>query len=424
MVRTFCIGLVLLTGIASAQLMTGRLTTSVYGFEGRDSLTPVTMVRAYENVYVNAATDDYAFTMNAMVSNDFGTAIETDPELRVNSFLLKVKRIGGLADITAGRQFVYAGVGSGLIDGVSATADFMDRMVTVTGYGGANVIRSRDIRQSYIGTNGLFGGQVVIAPTEEVVIGLSYMNKRMERKPYTATRMDLLNNPYELVINSRPNEEELASVDVEYELGHTMMLHAKSDYDFHTGEIAKVQTFGRFGVMEGLNVTGEYIYRQPRLAYNSIFSVFNTNSTKEVEAGVEYRPMRTAFFYARFANVAYVDESSQRLVVGGTYDIFSASYTQNFGYAGELNGISVQAVYPMWDRTLNPMLAFGYATYQPSPDAKEGEVLNGTAGVIYRPTRTVSTDLQLQWMSNPQYQGDLRVFLKVNYWFSEQLNWL
>ncbi len=424
MVRKICIGLVLLSGIASAQLMTGRLTTSVYGFEGRDSLTPVTMFRAYENVYVNAATEDYAFNMNAMVSNDFGTAIETDPELRVNSFLLKVKRIGGMADITAGRQFVYAGVGSGLIDGVSATADLLDKAVTVTGYGGSNVIRSRDIRKGYIGTNGLFGGQVLVAPMEDALVGISYMNKRMERKPYTATRMDLLNNPYELVINSRPNEEELASLDLEYEHGHAMTLHAKSDYDFHTKEISKVQTFGRFGIMEGLNVTGEYIYRQPRLAYNSIFSVFNTNSTKEVEAGLEYRPMRTAFFFARFANVAYVDESSQRLVVGGTYDIFSATYTQNFGYAGELNGISMQAVYPMMERTLNPMLAFGYATYKHSPDAVEGEVLNGTVGVIYRPSRTISADLQMQWMSNPQYQGDMRVFLKVNYWFSEQLNWL
>jgi hypothetical protein len=433
MVRSLCFGLVFLTVSASAQLMTGRLTTSMYGFEGNSSVKDLngnvntvtaTYLRAYENLFFNAATEDYAFNMNAMVSNDFGTAIETDPELRVNSFLLKVKNIGGLADITAGRQFVFAGVGSGLIDGLSGTARFLDRTLSVTGYGGSNVIQSREVRKNYIGTNGLFGGQITYAPIEEALVGLSYMNKRMERKPYSSLRMDSLFNPYTVVINSRPNEEELASLDLEYEHGHTLALQAKTDFDFHSEEISKVQTFARYGVMKQLSITGEYIYRQPRVAYNSIFSVFNINSTKEIEGGLEYRPMMSAFFYARFANVSYVDETSQRLVVGGSYDVFSANYTQNFGYAGELNGISVQAVYPMLDRTLTPMIAFGYATYKHDKADAARDVVNGTLGAVYRPMQSLSTDLQVQWMSNPQYKNDVRLFLKVNYWFSEQLNWL
>lgn len=425
MLRTLCFGLVLLSAGASAQLMTGRLSTSMYGFEGRDSAqASVMMLRAYENVYFNAATEDYTFNMNAMVSNDFGTAIETDPELRVNSFLLKMKNIGGAADITAGRQFVYAGVGSGLIDGLSGTARFMDRTLSVTGYGGSNVIQSREIRKNYIGTNGLFGGQITYAPMEEAVVGVSYMNKRWQRKPYTALRMDSLFNPYAVVINSRPNEEELASVDVEYQHENSLTLQAKSEFDFHSDEISKIQTFARYGVMKELNVTGEYIYRQPRVAYNSIFSVFNINSTQEIEGGLEYRPEASTFVYARFANVAYSDTSSQRLVVGGTYNVVSASYTQNFGYAGELNGISVQAVYPMMDRVLTPMIAFGYASYKHDKADASSTVINGTAGLVYRPKQSLSTDLQMQWMSNPQYKSDVRIFLKVNYWFSEQMNWL
>jgi len=425
MIRKLYIGLVLLSVSASAQLMTGRLTTSVYGFEGRDSAqAKMMLLRAYENIYVNAATETYTFNMNAMVSNDFGSSIETDPELRVNSFLLKMKNLGGIADVTAGRQFVFAGVGNGLIDGVSGTARFLDRTLAVTGYGGSNVIQSRDIRKNYIGTNGLFGGQVTYAATEEAIVGLSYMNKRWQRKPYTALRLDSLFNPYSIVVNSRPNEEELASLDVEYQLEKQFTVQAKTDFDFHSEEISKLQTFARVGIMPELNVTAEYIYRQPRVAYNSIFSVFNINSTKEIEGGVEYRPLAKTFVYARFANVEYVDDNSQRLVVGGTYDMFSAVYTQNFGYAGELNGISVQAVYPMMDQKLTPMCAIGYATYKLSKNDPSSDVVNGTVGVNYRPDRLLSSDLQVQWMSNPQYKSDMRIFLKLNYWFSEQLNWL
>ncbi|MFA6455939.1 MAG: hypothetical protein WCW40_03880 [Bacteroidota bacterium] len=425
MIRTLYVGLVLLSVSASAQLMTGRLTTSVYGFEGRDSAqAKMMLLRAYENIYMNAATETYTFNMNAMVSNDFGSSIETDPELRVNSFLLKMKNIGGIADVTAGRQFVFAGVGSGLIDGISGTARFLDRTLAVTGYGGSNVIQSRDIRKNYIGSNGLFGGQVTYAATEDAVVGISYMNKRWQRKPYTALRLDSLFNPYSIVVNSRPNEEELASLDLEYQHETQFTIQAKTDFDFHSEEISKLQTFARVGVLPELNVTAEYIYRQPRVAYNSIFSVFNMNSTKEIEGGVEYRPLSKTFFYARFANVAYVDENSQRLVIGGTYDLFSATYTQNFGYAGELNGISVQAVYPMMEQKLTPMCALGFATYKYSKNDPSSDVVNGTVGVNYRPDRLLSTDLQVQWMSNPQYKSDMRIFLKLNYWFSEQLNWL
>jgi hypothetical protein len=425
MFRKIFIGLVLLSAGASAQLMTGRLTTSFYGFEGRDTaLAKVLYLRAYENVYFNAASGDYSFNMNAMVSNDFGSTIETDPELRVNSFLMKVKNIGGFADISAGRQFVFAGVGSGLIDGISGSAKLLDNSLIVQGYGGSNVIQSREIRKNYIGTNGLFGGQITYAPIEDGAVSVSYMNKRWKRKPYTALRMDSLFNPYSIVINSRPNEEELASVDLEYQYEQAYSIQAKTDYDFRTEELSKIQTFARVGVVNDLNVTAEYIYRQPRVAYNSIFSVFNTNSTKEIEGGIEYRPMLKTFLFARFANVDYVDESSQRIVVGGMYDFISATYTQNFGYAGELNGVSVQASYPMMERTFTPMCAVGYATYKLDKADAASDVFNGTLGATYRPFQTLSTDLQMQWMSTPQYKSDMRIFLKINYWFNEKLNWL
>ncbi len=425
MFRKIFIGLVLLSASALAQLTTGRLTTSFYGFEGRDSaLAKVLYLRAYENVYFNAASGDYSFNMNAIVSNDFGSTIQTDPELRVNSFLMKVKNIGGHADISAGRQFVFAGVGSGLIDGISGSARFFGNALVVHGYGGSNVIQSREIRKNYIGTNGLFGGQVTYAPIEDGVVGVSYMNKRWERKPYAALRMDSLFNPYSIVINSRPNEEELASIDVEYQHGQVYSVQAKTDYDILSKDISKVQGFTRVGVMKELNVTAEYIFRQPRLAYNSIFSVFNINSTKEIEGGLEYRPMSKTFLFARFANVNYVDESSQRVVVGGAYDFISATYTQNFGYAGELNGVSVQATYPMMERTFTPMCAIGFATYKLDKVDPASKVFNGTFGVVYRPLQTLSTDLQIQWMSTPQYKSDMRIFLKINYWFSEKLNWL
>lgn len=424
MLRSIFVLLCSISVVSNAQLINGRFTTSLYGFEGRDAvLAKQTYMRAYENIYLNAASDDISFNMNAMVSNDFSSAIATDPELRVSSLLVKVRNIGGLADLSVGRQFIFAGAGYGLIDGTLANARFLDNMVTVTAYGGTNVIHSRDIRSQWIGDNGLFGGQVVVAPVENGSIGVSYMNKRRVRAPYNAVRADSLFNPYIIVVNSQPLEEELASVDAEYEFGRSAFIQARTDYDVYHKEISRLQAFTRLHATDEISATVEYIFREPRVAYNSIFSVFNTGSTKEIEGGLEYRPLAKTFLFARFANVAYVDDNSQRLAVGGTVDFLTATYTQNFGYAGELNGISIQAVYPLLERVVTPTLGFGWASYKHAKSDPSSTVVNVTGGVVYRPMKVLSSDLQVQWMKNPQFDSDMRVFLKFTYWFNERMSW-
>jgi hypothetical protein len=172
-----------------------------------------------------------------------------------------------------------------------------------------------------------------------------------------------------------------------------------------------------------ISATLEYIFREPRVSYNSIFSVFNTASTKEIEGGVEYRPLAKTSFFARFANVDYIDENSQRFSFGGTYDFITASYTQNLGYAGELNGVSLFAVYPLMDRMITPTLGFGYASFKHAKNVPSRTVVNATLGAVYRPMKTLSSDLQVQWMNNPQFDSDVRIFLKVTYWFNERMNW-
>ena len=197
----------------------------------------------------------------------------------------------------------------------------------------------------------------------------------------------------------------------------------QKNYDFYKEDISRVQAFTRVTATDQISATIEYLFREPRVAYNSIFSVFNTNSTKEIEGGIEYRPMAKTFLFARFANVEYVDDNSQRLAIGGTYDFISAAYTQNFGYAGELNGISVQAAYPMMERMITPTVGVGYASYKQSKSDPSNTVVNVSAGAVYRPVKTLSTDVQLQWMQNPQFDSDVRLFLRFTYWLSDRMNW-
>jgi hypothetical protein len=415
----------ILATTSSAQLMTGRFITSFYGWQGRSAtLEKQNYLRGFENVQFDFSQQHFSFNTNFQLSNDFGTSITTDPELRLSSLVVKARDIVNVADVYLGRQFVFAGVGNGLIDGVIAKTTLMERKIGITVYNGYNVVQSRtiDLNRSYA-DNALFGGQITVEPIENGIIGVSYMNRTRKPASFTTTRLDSLFHPYDVVIAYSPTEEEYASVDARYSFLNRVNLYGRSDYDFNLTRMSRAEISARVGLLSALTATAEYLFREPRVAYNSIFSVFTSKSTQEIEGGVEYDVMPLVQTFARFAYVQYKDDNSSRLTVGGSYDFMNISYTQNFGYAGDLNGVSVQAVYPVMERKLVPNFGFGLARFQLSDGDTKNTVLNASLGATYRPMPSLSTDVQLQWMRNPLYASDVRLFVKANYWFSERLSW-
>ncbi len=423
--KLLLISLFIVGSTASAQLATGRFTTSFYGWQGRSAtLKKQNYLRGFENVQFDFSQDRYSFNTNFQASKDFGTVISTDPELRLSSLTFKARNIADIGDISVGRQYVFAGVGNGLIDGGIAKGVLFDRKVGVTVYGGYNVIQSRTINlKKNFFENSLFGGQVTYEALENGIVGVSYMNRLRKPEPFTAVRADSLFNPYVVLIAYSPTAEEYASVDARYSFTNRASLYGRTDYDFNFTRISRAQLSGRIGILPTLNATAEYLFREPRIAYNSVFSVFTSNSTQEIEAGLEYEAMPMVHTFARFANVQYTDESSQRVTVGGSYDLVTMSYTQNFGYAGDLNGLSIQAVYPMMERKFVPNCGVGLASYQLDDKSSKQTVFSSSVGATYRPSTFLSTDVQVQWMTNPLYSNDVRVYLKANYWFSDRLSW-
>jgi hypothetical protein len=292
-------------------------------------------------------------------------------------------------------------------------------------YGGYNVVQSREIRLSRsFADNSLYGAQVTISPTENGVVGVSYMHRTRKPEPFSAIRpstADSLFNPTVVIIAFSPQEEQYTSLDARYSFAERAEVSGRIDYDLNFERISRAQGYARVIVLPALAVSGEYIFREARIAYNSIFSVFNANSTKELEGGIEYAFTPSLRAYARYASVDYTDDNSKRLSVGGQFEFVNIAYTQNFGYAGELNGISVQAAYPVMEQKLIPSLGFGYAGYKLDKDGPSNTVLSSSIGATYRPIPALSADVQLQYMSNALYKNDARIFARLTYWLNRQL---
>jgi hypothetical protein len=415
---------VLWTSPAGAQLVTGRLTTSFYTLQRFDSVGHSTAaLRAYESMILSVAQDNVSLNTSVQGALTGAPDFGSQGRLRFYSLYLRVADIGHAVDLSLGRQAVYAGVGNGTIDGVLGRIHLFNRGVTVSAYGGAAVGAEMTGVAKNWHDNMNFGGQVVTTLLSGARLGLSYMNRRQEVDPYWATRiLDTATfRPGLVYIQPFSRSEQLGSVDASYRAGEHLSVYGRYDYDFNYEESSRGQAGARVEVLPDLTVTGDFLYRKPRVAFNSIFSVFTSEATTELEGGAEYSltPLYRAF--VRVANVKYTDDNAARWTVGVNGSYGSVSYSGSNGYAGELTSFNVQGIYPLLERKVVPSLGVSYASYKLSADSEKESALAVLLGATVRPWRTFSFDLQGQWLNNRLYAHDVRVQGKIMYWFSERL---
>lgn len=416
-------------GSAPAQLVHGRFTTSFYTFQRFDTAgSSLTYLRAFQSVQLSAAQND--FSVNTYLqgavngTNQFGD----NGRVRFYNLYFRWANIGKLLDLSVGRQAVYAGVGNGTIDGLTARARMWDNQITVTGYGGSTV------NDDFIGVrkdwhdNLNLGGQVLTTLVPGARIGLSYMYRGEKRDEYLALRESQVGDSLKtyltlpFAVRSESNAEQLGGADVSWSYGRLLTVYGSYDYDFNYNETSRGQGSLRVNVTDALALTGDYTYRKPQIAFNSIFSVFTLNSTRLAEGGVEYgfTPLLRAF--GKLGVVSYTDTTSMTWTVGVNSGYGSASYSGSTGYAGQLASFSVQGAYPLFDRMLVPSVGISWASYRLSAEDPKNKAVSILAGATVRPTRNFSFDVQGQWMSNRLYANDMRLQVRLMYWFAERVS--
>lgn len=420
--------LLLLTASASplahAQLVTGRFVTSFYTFERFDTVgSSKTYLRAFQSVQLSASQADlsvHTYLQGAVNgSNQFGDI----GRVRFYNLYVRMANIGKTVDLDLGRQAVYAGVGNGTIDGLSARARFWNSQLTLTGYGGATVNADyTGIRKDWH-DNLNVGAQLFTTALEGTRVGVSYMNRHEQLDPYWTLRSrDTTYAPVPYYIANSSTGEELGSADVSYSCGELVSAYGRYDYDFNFKQTSRTQGSLRVNVSRTLTLTGDVIYRQPRISYNSIFWAFASNSTTEAEGGIEYgfTPLLRAF--AKLGVVSYSGDQSTRWTAGLNTGYGSFSYSGSDGYAGQLQSLSIQGAYPLCDRMIVPSLGLSYSSYKLSADAARENALAVLLGATVRPTSSFSFDLQGQWMKNALYNRDMRLQLRLMYWFAQRMS--
>jgi len=416
--------LLLVSHFAASQILNGRFSTAFYTFEKYDNIgESKTYIRGLQTVQFDISQKNLSFHTSLQAATNFTLLSGEQKNLKFYNMYFQWKNIYDMIDLNIGRHSVFAGVGNGLIDGGTLKLKLFENRFTVTAYGGGNVNPNLEAKvTTRLKDNYLLGAQVISTIVPDMRIGLSYMSRHRERLSYIAARPDSLGLPIQRLIEVDSPSEQYAGADVSYYYKSIGRVYGRYEHDLNLSKISRAQFGAHIYLTNEISVTGDYIYRQPRISYNSIFQVFNYSSNSEIEGGLEYSYNPMIRLFGKFASVNYSHTNTQRYTFGLNAEYGSLIYSGNSGYAGELNSVSAQLMYPLFDNVLTPTIGISRSSYKMTKQSDRLDTFTGLFGATVRPSKSFSLDSQIQWMNNPVYKNDMRFLLKINYLFTERLN--
>ncbi len=416
--KKFILIFLILPLIIHAQNFNGRFTSSFYTFQRFDNLqNSETYIRNTEAVYLNFNYSKISLRTRFNFETNLGNSLVNDPRLRFYNLYFEARDILDIATIKVGRQPLFTPISGGLFDGVNLKLKYSDYSLT-TYYGGnlpayQKLEFLKDLSENYV-----MGARFDANPIEHLNLALSYIDKNFKSMSYEALRLDADLDPIKILIMQNSNQFKFASGEISYELPSWFDVNALFEYDLNYREASKLEANGRFWITNDLGITGYYNWREPKIRYNSIFSVFNFGHTEEYEAGLDFKISNDYSLFGKFGNVKYEDENSSRLTVGAITKYGTLSLRKSFGYSGELDNISFYTAKTFADGFITPSIGIAYTSYKLSKDDNKNNIISTLAGVNVHPWQKWSFDLQGQYFNNKIYKNDFRVFFKINHWFN------
>jgi hypothetical protein len=410
-----------LASSAYAQNVTGRFSSSVYSFErveGENASN--THLRAGERLNLNVAHGSFAIRTNMIYEMFMTKEVEDDPRFRCYHLYAEGRDLFDMATVKVGRLPLYNNLAGGLYDGASVKLSYGDWIAS--GFYGGNVpaYQKLEIAEDWADNN-VAGGEIKTTAIPDAHLSLAYYQKYYKPESYTATRLDADLNPVEYLIEANSLRYRYAGMKASYKFDDVAKLRARYDFDLTHFVSSRIEATASYTDVEDLGVHLYYNYRAPRVRYNSIFSVFDYGNTHELELGTDYKITPSVSAIAKFGMTQYKDDDATRATVGARTDYGTITYRTSFGAAGEQNSVSVFSARTFMEGLLTPSIGAAYTSYKLSEDSPENTILSALVGCNVRPWRTLSLDVQGQYHDNKITQNDMRLLVKLNYWFNANL---
>jgi len=400
------------------QSLNGRFSSSVYTFERFDtSGSSNTQARTYQMLSFNFGKENMWLRSNLNLETDLTNKQISDPRFRVYNLYADFQKIFDVASLKLGRQPLYNSVAGGVFDGATVGLNYSGYKLQAYYGGNVPAYQKLELIDNW-NDNYLLGGEFTVYALMDWRFSGKYINKNFATPAYTEKRLDPNFNEIDVLIENNSSQYQFLSGEVSYYKQKFGSGNIRYDYDLNFQTSSRFEISGRYEQIKNLGITAYYNYREPKIRYNSIFSVFDYGNTWEIEGGVDYLVDNKYTLIGKFANVTYKDERSQRVTLGVSSPYGSITARKNFGYAGEMDAISFYTALTQLDGLLTPSLGFSYTRYKLSENDPSNELVSVLAGTNIRLFRTLSFDIQGQYLNNKIYNNDWRLFFKLNFWFN------
>ncbi|MCU0365188.1 MAG: hypothetical protein MUE93_05910 [Ignavibacteriaceae bacterium] len=400
------------------QSLNGRFSSSIYTFERFDTAgSSTTNARTYQMLSFNFGKENIWLRSNFNLEADLSNKQLSDPRFRVYNLYADFQKIFDVASLKLGRQPLYNSVAGGVFDGATVGLNYSGYKLMAYYGGNVPAYQKLELIDNW-NDNYLLGGEFTVYALMDWRFSAKYINKNFASQSYTAVRLDPDLNPINVLIENQSNQYQFLSGEISYNKQKFGSGNIRYDYDLNFQTSSRFEISGRYEQIKNLGITAYYNYREPKIRYNSIFSVFDYGNTWEIEGGLDYLIDNKYTLIGKFANVTYKDERSQRVTLGISSPFGSITARKNFGYAGEMDAISFYTALTQFDGLLTPSLGFSYTRYKLSEDDPSNDLISVLGGANIRPFRTLSFDIQGQYLNNKIYNNDWRLFFKLNFWFN------
>jgi hypothetical protein len=365
----------------------------------------------------NFGKENIWFRSNLNLEYDIANTQKSDPRFRVYNLYADFNKIFDVMSLKLGRQPLFNSIAGGVFDGATVGMNYSGYKLSAYYGGNVPAYQKLEIIEDWA-NNYLLGGEFSIYALMYWRFSGKYINKNFAAPSYTAVRLDPDLNPINVLIENESNQYQFLSGEVSYNKQNFGSANIRYDYDLNYKASSRFEISGRYEAIKNLGINAYYNYREPKIRYNSIFSVFDYGNTWEIEGGVDYLVDNKYTLIGKFANVTYKDERSQRLTLGISSQYGSITARKNFGYAGEMDAISFYTALTQLEGLITPSLGFSYTRYKLNEEDPSNELISVIGGANIRPFRTLSFDIQGQYLDNKIYRNDWRLFFKLNFWFN------
>ena len=263
-----------LSAVVYSQNINGRFSSSLYTFERFDTASSSnTYARTFQMLSLNFGKQNVWLRTNLNLEGEIAEKFVNNPRLRFYNLYLDVRNIWDVLFFKVGRQPFFNSVAGGVFDGATLGLNYEGYKFKVYYGGNVPAYQKLELTDSWK-DDYVLGGEFTIYALQDFRIALKYINKNFRNTSYPASRLDANLNPITIEIENNSRQYQFVTAEVSYDKLDKFRIDTRYDYDINFKTTSKLELSGRYEEVDNLGITMYYNYREPRIRYNSIFSVF------------------------------------------------------------------------------------------------------------------------------------------------------